>query len=141
MWQSSWVVLYKYCTLQTTKTTGSCDDPNELSPLPHILSFKIHFNVFRGVCIVARISCYDFKLSPCSLCSMFNFWVFPRRLRFKSRRFGTLYRFHLPRQVKKEPYYNLLLVSSCPTVCLSAYIRTAPPLDEFLSKFDTGGLV
>ena len=29
------------------------------------------------------------------------FWVFPRRLRFKSRRFGTLYRFHLPRQVKE----------------------------------------
>jgi len=29
----------------------------------------------------------------------------PRRLRFKSRRFGTLYRFHLPRQVprKMEP--------------------------------------
>ena len=29
------------------------------------------------------------------------FWVFPRRLRFKSRRFGTLYRFHLPRQLKE----------------------------------------
>ena len=26
--------------------------------------------------------------------------VIPRHLRFKSRRFGTLYRFHLPRQVK-----------------------------------------
>ena len=30
------------------------------------------------------------------------FWVFPRRLSFKSRRFGTLYRFHLHRQVKEE---------------------------------------
>jgi hypothetical protein len=30
------------------------------------------------------------------------FWVFPRSLSFKSRRFGTLYRFHLPRQVKEE---------------------------------------
>ena len=28
------------------------------------------------------------------------FWVFPRRLSFKRRRFGTLYRFHLLRQVK-----------------------------------------
>ena len=28
------------------------------------------------------------------------FWVFPRRLSFKSRRFGTLYRFHLHGQVK-----------------------------------------
>jgi len=30
------------------------------------------------------------------------FWVFPRRLSFKSRRFGTLYLFHLYRQVKEE---------------------------------------
>jgi len=32
-------------------------------------------------------------------------WVFPRLLSFKSRRFGTLYRFHLRRQVpmKMEP--------------------------------------
>ena len=37
----------------------------------------------------------DFKLSQCSLCCMFSFGYF-RRLRFKSRRFGTLYRFHLP---------------------------------------------
>ena len=31
----------------------------------------------------------------------------PRRLRFKSRRFGTLYRFHLPRQVKEEFFLHL----------------------------------
>jgi hypothetical protein len=31
------------------------------------------------------------------------FWVFPRRLSANSRRFGTLYRFHLQRQVKDLP--------------------------------------
>jgi len=47
----------------------------------------------------------DFKLSPCSLCSMFSFGVFPRRLSSKSRCFGTLYQSHLHRQVpmKMEP--------------------------------------
>jgi hypothetical protein len=30
------------------------------------------------------------------------FRVFPRRLSANSRRFGTLYRFHLQRQVKEE---------------------------------------
>ena len=47
-------------------------------------------------------TCLDFKLLPCSLCSMFSFGVFPRRLRFKSRRFGTLYQFHLPRQGSRK---------------------------------------
>jgi len=32
------------------------------------------------------------------MCSVF-FWVIPRRPSFNSRRFGTLYRFHLHRQV------------------------------------------
>jgi hypothetical protein len=36
-----------------------------------------------------------------------SFWVFPQRLRFKSRRFGTLYRFHLSRQVKEEFFLHL----------------------------------
>jgi len=31
------------------------------------------------------------------------FWVIPRRLSFKSRRFGTLYRFHLHLPMKMEP--------------------------------------
>ena len=44
----------------------------------------------------------DFKLSPCSYMQYVFFWLFPRRLRFKSRRFVTLYRFHLHRQVKEE---------------------------------------
>jgi hypothetical protein len=47
----------------------------------------------------------DFKLSPCSLCRMFSFGGFPRRLNFKSRSFGTLYWSHLHRQVpmKMDP--------------------------------------
>jgi len=39
----------------------------------------------------------DFKLSPCSICVFF--WVIPRRLSSNSRRFGTLYQFHIHRQV------------------------------------------
>jgi len=35
------------------------------------------------------------------------FWVIPRRLSFKSRRFGTLYRFHLHGQVKEELFIHL----------------------------------
>jgi hypothetical protein len=34
------------------------------------------------------------------------FWVFPRRLSANSRRFGTLYQFHLQRQVKEEPAFE-----------------------------------
>jgi len=34
--------------------------------------------------------------------NFFFFWVIPRRLSSKSRRFGTLYRFHLHGQVDEE---------------------------------------
>ena len=52
--------------------------------------------------IYLLVICLDFKLSPCSLCIMFFFWVLPRRLRFKCRRFGTLYWFHLPRHLSRK---------------------------------------
>ena len=42
---------------------------------------------------------FVFKLSPCSKCNLFLFWVIPRRLSSNCRRFGTHYRFHLHRQV------------------------------------------
>jgi hypothetical protein len=50
---------------------------------------------FRWPCISIFISVFNQKYV--------FFWVFPRRLRFKSRRFGTLYWFHLPRQVLHLP--------------------------------------
>jgi hypothetical protein len=37
------------------------------------------------------------------------FWVFPRRLGANSRRFGTLYEFHLQKQVKEEFFFDLPL--------------------------------
>jgi hypothetical protein len=37
-----------------------------------------------------------------------SFWVFPRRLSANSRRFGTLYRIHLQRQVKEEFFLTCL---------------------------------
>jgi hypothetical protein len=44
----------------------------------------------------------DFKLSLCSLYSMFSFGYFPGIWVLKSQRFGTLCRFHLHRQVNEE---------------------------------------
>ena len=44
----------------------------------------------------------DFKFSPCSLCSVFSFGYFPGVWVLKCRHFGTLYRFHLLRQVKED---------------------------------------
>ena len=41
------------------------------------------------------------KLSPCSKCNLFLFWVIPRRLSSNCQRFGTHCRFHLHRQVNK----------------------------------------
>ena len=41
----------------------------------------------------------DFKLSPCSECCFFFFWVIPRRLIYICRSFGTLYLFHLQRHL------------------------------------------
>ena len=60
----------------------------------------IHWNI--DLHFVDRCKNLDFKLSPCSLCSMFSFWVIPRRLSSKNQRFGTLYQFHLHRQVDEE---------------------------------------
>jgi len=40
-----------------------------------------------------------FKLSSCSECNLFLFWVIPRRLSSNCRRFGTHYLFHLHRRV------------------------------------------
>jgi hypothetical protein len=37
------------------------------------------------------------------------FWVFPRRLSANSRRFGTLYQFHLQRQVNEVYFIDLTL--------------------------------
>jgi len=55
-----------------------------------------------------------FKHSPCCSNDKFVFWVFPWRLSIKSRRFGTLCRFHLQQAVKCvcedwlvfSPYYT-----------------------------------
>jgi len=49
----------------------------------------------------------DFKLLPCSLCSVF-FWVISLRLSSKNQRFGTPYLFRLQEQVDEES------ISTCP---------------------------
>jgi hypothetical protein len=41
------------------------------------------------------------------------FWVIPRRLNFISRRFGTLYLFHLHRQVGMLHTYLLMKMEQC----------------------------
>jgi hypothetical protein len=57
----------------------------------------------QTTCILQRNHIPDFKFefSPCCKCSSF-FWVIPRRLCVTGRRFGTLYWFHLHRQVDEE---------------------------------------
>ena len=59
---------------------------------------EIHFTY-----VLRKINILDFKLSPCSEYSVcVFFWVIPRRLIYKCRRFETLYLFHLYRQVWSE---------------------------------------
>ena len=57
----------------------------------------------RGTAWVFKSDGYSFFLKSLNYMQFFRcgvfFWVIPRRLSFNGRRFGTLYRFHLHRQL------------------------------------------
>ena len=58
--------------------------------------------------------CYKLRFIKYALCNMFIFWVIPRRHKANSRRFGTLYQFHLHRQVDEVLYIEAHYI---PTEC------------------------
>jgi hypothetical protein len=50
----------------------------------------------------------DFKLSPCSVCCIFFFWVIPRRLNCICRRFGTLCSIFIRKKLNNELLFTFL---------------------------------
>ena len=58
---------------------------------------KIKCKITRYIyCLVHIFSCGSFKTFAVFRMQSVFFWEFPRRLKFKSRRFGTQCRFHRP---------------------------------------------
>ena len=68
-----------------------------------------------------------FRRSPCLECSLCSFGNFPRRLKYKSRRFGTQCRFHRPQPEPIGPPHPPTSLSSSLARSLISYSIYYPP--------------
>jgi hypothetical protein len=62
------------------------------------------------------------------------FWVFPRRLSANSRRFGTLYRSHLQRQVKEDLPLKMEPIQCPETSAISTQTPGKHPKENIFKK-------